>query len=288
MTRSRTSPNRYDIDRTHTRASLGRAMSWVTTAIVFVAGICSGILASVLGVGGAVITTPLIRFLGATPIEAVGSTVPAILPGAISGSLRYHREGYIEWPMVWRCGGCGMIFAVAGGWVADIVNPRWLMIVTALLVLWSGISLVRSGEPAPSRTSDTSSAQPVRPSQTGSLSRALALGATAGFLAGLLGVGGGVVLTPGLSLVVGLPMKRAIATSLASVSLMSTTALATHIALGHINWAFALPLAAGIVPGAQIGAHLTVAAQEQTMRRVAGVLLIIVAIIYLATEMRSL
>lgn len=96
------------------------------------------------------------------------------------------------------------------------------------------------------------------------------------------------MLTPGLSLVVGLPMKRAIATSLASVSLMSTTALATHIALGHINWAFALPLAAGIVPGAQIGAHLTVAAQEQTMRRVAGVLLIIVAIIYLATEMRSL
>ena len=90
---------------------------WVTLAVL-VAGFGSGVLAAVLGVGGAVITTPMIRALGATPIAAVGSTVPAILPGALSGSLRFHREGYIVWPVALTCGVSGMSFAVLGGWVA--------------------------------------------------------------------------------------------------------------------------------------------------------------------------
>ena len=50
---------------------------------------------AMFGVGGAVVSTPAIRALGATPLEGIGSTLPSILPSAISGSLRYHREGLI-------------------------------------------------------------------------------------------------------------------------------------------------------------------------------------------------
>ena len=46
------------------------------------------------GIGGAVVTTPAVRVLGATPIEAVGSTVPAILPGAISGACATPRRAW--------------------------------------------------------------------------------------------------------------------------------------------------------------------------------------------------
>ncbi len=56
-------------------------------AVVLV-GVASGVLSGMFGVGGAVITTPGVRVLGATPIEAVGSTIPAILPSAASGTLR--------------------------------------------------------------------------------------------------------------------------------------------------------------------------------------------------------
>ena len=116
----------------------------------------------------------------------------------------------------------------------------------------------------------------------------LALGALVGFLAGLLGIGGGVVLTPGLSLGLKLPMKHAIATSLVAVSMMSVTALITHIALGHVDWRFALPLAIGIVPGARVGAHLTVGSSEAQVRLVAGSLLVAIACIYLARELAGL
>ena len=282
-----------------------------TTALVVVAGFLSGVLAAVLGIGGAVITTPFIRFLGATPIAAVGSTVPAILPGAISGSLRYHREGYIVWRTAFLCGGSGMAFAVLGGWVADIVDARWLMVLTALLVLWSGASLLRSGRAAtaaatadPDGSADELPADPqpgvsvadrvgsdaVAPpaAQRGGTAAMVGLGVVAGFLAGLLGVGGGLILTPGLTLGLRLPVKHAIATSLAAVAMMSTTALATHIALGHIDWRFAVPLAVGIVPGARVGSRVTVGASEQTMRTSSGALLVLVAMVYLGTELARL
>lgn len=280
----------------------------VTGGVTLLAGFGSGVLAAVLGVGGAVVTTPMIRALGATPIHAVGSTVPAILPGAISGSLRYHREGYVVWPVAVQCGGAGMAFAVLGGWVADLVDARWLMVVTALLVLWSGTSLLRAGRranaaalTAAAAASSKSGADrgPGAPIRTrfgeedttgprGGWPAAVGLGVVAGFLAGLLGVGGGLVLTPGLTLGLRLPVKHAIATSLGAVAMMSTTAVVTHVALGHVDWSFAVPLAVGIVPGARVGAHITVGTSEAAMRMVAGALLVAVALVYLGIELAAI
>ncbi len=67
---------------------------WITI-LTLVAGFATGVLSGMFGVGGAVVSTPAIRVLGATPLEAVGSTLPSIVPSAISGSLRYRREGLI-------------------------------------------------------------------------------------------------------------------------------------------------------------------------------------------------
>lgn len=278
---------------------------WTTLAVLS-AGFGSGILASVLGVGGAVITTPMIRALGATPIAAVGSTVPAILPGALSGSLRYHREGYIVWRVALTCGLSGMAFAVLGGVVADRVDARWLMVLTAVLVFWCGVSLLRDArrsnaveaaleaESAVEAGADpddelaTLDAGPVTTAVRGGVPAMVALGVGGGFLAGLLGIGGGLILTPGLTLGLRLPVKQAIATSLTAVAMMSTTAVATHIAYGHVDWRFAAPLAIGIVPGARVGARITVGTSERTMRVVAGALLVAVSIVYLVFELAKM
>lgn len=256
----------------------------VTTYLVLAAGFLSGILASLIGVGGAIITTPFIRFLGATPIASVGSTVPAILPGALSGCLRYHREGYIQWRIALTCGLSGMAFAALGGWVAGEVDARWLMVATAVLVLWSGTSLLRAAHQDSARQGAHELVATIRDDPV----MLIGLGIVAGFLAGLLGIGGGLVLTPGMTTLVRLPVKQAIATSLAAVAMMSITAMTTHIALGHVDWRFALPLAVGIVPGAQVGAHLTVGASDRTMRLVCGGLLVALAVVYLARELSGI
>jgi len=85
----------------------------------------------------------------------------------------------------------------------------------------------------------------------------LALGMVAGFLAGLLGVGGGMMMVPVLTWMLtsrGVPsgpaVKMAIATSMATIIFTSLSSVRAHHRLGAVRWDIALRMAAGIVPGA--------------------------------------
>src|SRR5258708_10831988 len=69
-----------------------------------VIGVGTGVLSGMFGIGGAVVSTPAIRVLGASPLAAVGSTIPSIIPSAVSGAIRYRREG----PAHARRGGGGV------------------------------------------------------------------------------------------------------------------------------------------------------------------------------------
>src|SRR3954447_4726632 len=106
-------------------------------------GFASGVLSGMFGIGGALITTPGIRILGATPIEAVGSTVPAILPGAISGAWRYSRERLVDWHVALPSGLIGSGLAVLGAELSDHVNGHYLMLFTATMLLANGLNGVR-------------------------------------------------------------------------------------------------------------------------------------------------
>ena len=283
-------------------------MSWWVVVAATVVGFASGILSGMFGVGGAVLTTPGIRALGATPIEAVGSTVPAILPGSISGAIRYAREGLVEWRIGLVCGGAGVVFAFLGAEVADRTNARVLMVLTAMLLLWSGVNTIRGAraasppdpeelageadEPGPPHEDE-----PVEPATPGPsavaassapLGQLLAIGTGAGFLAGLLGVGGGVVMVPAFTAFLGLPIKRAVGTSLVAVAMAAAASLLTHWARGNIDWAFALPLMVGVVPGARLGSKVAIAASDRTIRLAFGIFLVVLAVGYGGSELVSL
>lgn len=260
---------------------------WTDVAVVvvtFAVGVGAGVLSALLGIGGAVVTTPAIRLLGATPIEAVGSTVPAILPGAISGSIRYAREGMVDWRLALGLGVPGAAFALTGAWVSSLVDGRSLMVLTAVLMLWSGWSVVRGSD---GRVVGDGEATGSAPTHTPPWWQLGGVGALSGFVAGLLGVGGGIVMVPAMVGPLRVPMKRAVASSLVAVAIFSVPALVAHIALGHVDWRFALPLMAGVVPGAQLGAHMTIGAADRSVRRWFGALVITVACIYGGTELAA-
>lgn len=266
-------------------------MTWYVALAVFALGMSAGVLSGMLGIGGAVITTPGIRVLGATPLEAVGSTVPAILPSALSGTWRYARAGMVDWRIGGICGVAGSVLAVGGAWVSDLLNPHLLMVLTAILLGWSGVSTVRSGrrvraEPEPALVS----LEPVITTTRAHTGAAMLMlvGSGAGFLAGLLGVGGGIVLMPAFTVVLRIPIKEAVASSLVAVAIFSVPALVTHVALGHVNWSYALLLMAGGAPGAQIGSHLTLGASDRTVRLIFGAFMVVVAAIYGTAELLAL
>jgi uncharacterized membrane protein YfcA len=107
----------------------------------------------------------------------------------------------------------------------------------------------------------------------------------AGLMAGLLGVGGGVLLVPAFTVLLRLAPKRAVGTSLVAVAMFSVPAMVTHALLGHINWTFALLLVAGVVPGARLGAHLTLRGSEARLRLLMGLFFTVLALAYGASEL---
>ncbi|CAN5187467.1 sulfite exporter TauE/SafE family protein [soil metagenome] len=276
-------------------------LSFAAILAVVAVGFASGVLSGMVGIGGATVTTPGIRFLGATPIEAVGSTIPAILPGAVAGSIRYSREGLVEWRVASVSGAVGAGFAVLGAWLSDIVNAHLLMVVTAGLLGSSAIKMLREvrATPAAALRSTASGPDPVPPAPDGtdepsgtprhrSFPLLAAVGAGSGALAGLLGVGGGLVLVPGFTHLLDLPVKRAVATSLVAVAIFSVPAMVTHAVLDHINWSYALLLMVGVVPGARAGARFTIRGSDARLKLIAGTLFAVVAVVYGGRELLEL
>jgi len=272
----------------------------------FAVGVGAGVLSGMFGVGGAVLTTPGIRALGASPIHAVGSTVPPILPGAVSGTWRYSRSGLVNWRVGLVCGAAGTVLAIAGAWVSDVIDGHLLMLLTAALLLYTGIStFVRArrevhdpvdadGPEADVETGPRLAAgdDPVvlRAAATHpyGIGRLTAVGAASGLTAGLLGVGGGVVMMPVFTQLLKMPMKVAVASSLVAVAIFSVPALVTHTVLGHVDWTFSLLLVAGAVPGAQIGSRVTIGASDRLVRLLFGAFLMVLALVYGGAEVASL
>src|SRR5581483_1633377 len=116
----------------------------------------------------------------------------------------------------------------------------------------------------------------------------LGIGAISGFVSGLLGVGGGVILVPVLTVVLGFPVKKALGTSLAVVAAQAIPGTITHALLGHIDWTLAAGLFIGVVPGARIGSRLAVATADDRLRVVVAVAMAVLAIAFGGSELRTL
>jgi uncharacterized membrane protein YfcA len=252
-------------------------------------------MSAAFGVGGATISTPGIRALGASAFVAVGTTLPSILPSAISGTLRYMREGLVDWQVVRWAAPIGVATSVVGSLLSHVIpgNGHWLMIATALML---GGTAWRMRKP-PSREAieqaeaetDAEFAGRVKQHTFHRSATAVAgVGAAAGLLSGLLGIGGGILMVPGFNQFVGLRLKQTIATSLVCVGLFAIPGTVTHALLGDIDWRFALLLCVGVIPGARIGAVLAIRADRLVLRRVVALFLLTIAVIYLVGEVNAL
>ena len=208
-------------------------------------GVVTGALSGAFGVGGAVLSTPGIRALGVAPLVAIGSTLPSVLPSAISGSLRYHRERLIDWRAVRLTLPTGLVAAIAGAALSDVVpgDGHMLMVVTASLLAFTAYRMYASAR----RSQKTTDADEEVPEKETPLSFAL-VGSMAGLFSGLLGIGGGVVMVPAFHSIAGMKVKAAIATSLVCVAGFAVPGTVTHAIKGNIDWRVAAALTLFVIP----------------------------------------
>lgn len=239
-----------------------------------------GVLTGMFGVGGGFLITPLLNVLLGVPMPiAVGTGAMQILGTTTAGLYRRRHEGQVDYKMALVLFGGNFVGVRLGDaviqWLkglgdltvrGEAVSAVDFVIQIVFVVILAGISAWLIYDTSRNHADDT----PVEglfgrlpvPPLTGfdslggrkmSVPVLSYFGLGIGFLTGLLGIGGGVVLVPALLYLVGMSVHCCAATSLAMVWLSSFAGVITKTSSGDANLALVIPLLIGGTAGLQVG-----------------------------------
>jgi uncharacterized protein len=187
---------------------------FIDLALGFVIGLTLGFL----GGGGSILTVPaLVYIVGQNPQAAVTASLLIVGANATMGALLHRTQGALNWRVALLFGGVGMVTAYLSAGLAHFLPPTVLLILFALLMLVIGAWMVFAKPPAN---------YPI--GGRGWLVTASS-GAGVGVLTGFFGVGGGFLIVPALVMLVGLPIRQAVGTSLVVIAMNSLAGLLGHL-----------------------------------------------------------
>jgi uncharacterized membrane protein YfcA len=243
-------------------------MGFVVLAELVGVGAVAGGLGALLGVGGGIILVPALVFIsGLTIHSAVGTSLVCVVATSVAGSAVQFSRGRID---VSPCVQL-QFFAVAGAVSMGLVATRvpgavvyFAFAAMLLIAAWRNWPTQREHHTAISH-----SARPwVAP--------AGALGA--GGVSSLLGVGGGIVFTPLLHLLVGLDFHKAAATSVYLIGVTAGSGALVYLARGDVAPAVAAPTMLGVLVGATLASAGSHKIDARWLKRLFAVLLVYVAV----------
>ncbi|MEO0948566.1 MAG: sulfite exporter TauE/SafE family protein [Cyanobacteria bacterium J06641_5] len=246
-------------------------------------GVVAGLLAGMLGIGGGAFVVPfLTAAFGLPTVQAIGTSSLSIVMTSLSGTLQNWRMGNIDW---WRTLGLGLATFVtvpAGVAIAERLPDHWLkacfgllLLVNVLLSLWKR-QVARAAAAKAARVADAASSEQQTP-----LPPVVGRGVTgglAGFMAGLFGVGGGVIMVPLQMILLGETIKVAIQTSLSVIVLTGTISTLGHASEGNVLWVVGLILGAGGIIGAQVSTRFLPKLPERVVQLTFNTMLVSFAI----------
>ena len=235
-----------------------------------------GIALGLLGGGGSILAVPvLVHLLGIAPNVAVPMSLPIVGCAAAAGAIARWRSGQLRLrtvaPFALITIAASYSAARLGLGIAD--RPRMIVfgvtMFAAAFAMWRRASRMGAVEV---------------PSQPRSAYQVVPAGLAVGALTGVVGVGGGFLIVPALTGVLGLPMAEATATSLAVIALNTIAAGWGYI--GHVTVDLRLTaiVTAAALVGMVIGTRLAPRIAARTLTRAFAVLLIVLAIFMLASE----
>ena len=247
-------------------------------------GSLAGLMAGLLGIGGGLVIVPALAWLfatqgfgGATLMHfAVGTSLAAIVPTALSSLLAHHRRGSVDWQVVHGLAPGIVVGGLAGAALARVISSPGLALFFGLFEIAVAIQLAFGGRPARHR------------SLPGRAGMGLA-GMVIGLFSALLGIGGGTLTTPylmwngvdihraiGTSASCGLPVALAGAAGFAVAGLDST--FQPGLNTGFIVWPAMAAITVTSVLLAPAGARLAHYLPRSILQRVFALFLLVVGV----------
>lgn len=214
-----------------------------------------GLSLGLLGGGGAILTTPILVYvLRIDAKEAIATSLLVVGATSAAGVAAHARAGNVVWRTGLLFGVAGMVGAYGGGNVAGLLRGKTLLVAFAAMMLVTAVAMIRRR-----RVEEGDGHMHAW--------RAVLAGVAVGAAAGLVGAGGGFLVVPALTLFGGVPMRRAIGTSLFVIALQSFAGFAGHAGHTHVDLALVLAITTSAVVGSLAGARLAARVSPEALRK---------------------
>jgi uncharacterized membrane protein YfcA len=240
-------------------------------------GLVVGLALGALGGGGSIVAVPVLVYVaGQAPSDATTTSLLVVGTAAVVGIVGHARAGRVRFLAGAIVGLTGIAGSLAGSALNRSIDANLLLLGFGLLVLVAAWRMV-TGCPSCTRVGEDRALayDPPRNPRGGVdlltrrrvdvavAVRVALVGTAVGFLTGLFGVGGGFVIVPALTLVLGFTMPQAIGTSLLVIAINAATALAARVGTSGIEWSVALPFTvsalAGVLAGSRVAGRVDAA-----------------------------
>ncbi|GGF98204.1 UPF0721 transmembrane protein [Paenibacillus albidus] len=258
----------------------------LTYLLLFAIGLIAGISGSLVGLGGGFIVVPALAFLfpDMQPSHLAGTSMAMLLCNSISSTYVYAKQKRIDYQAAIWFAAASIPGSVVGALFAEHIEGRMFFVSFGIfLILIALLLLFKPNKPI---------AWPFKPSVKRSFTdnsgehfeyayhmpTGIIISFLVGFIASLFGVGGGSLMVPTMTLLLGFAPHIAVATSMLQIFLSAIVSTSTHAYLLNINWLMVLCLAPGAVIGGQIGARLAKRLPANLLLKLLVAFLILVSI----------
>jgi len=244
---------------------------------LFIVCASAALLGTLVGFGGGIFVVPIMVLGFQIPIEvAIGVTAMSLFPSSLISSLSHWKNKNIDFKLLLALEPFTMLGAFLGALVTSHLPSQPLKIIFSGFLLFISYRMHKSIKPSPSELKpwmkSIAKINLIKPVIHGSTYKvgvwaAGLLGILAGGIAGLFGIGGGVIKTPLMLNVFKVPVKTATATSLAMIMITSLISGTTHFRLGHYTLPVLIPSLLGFSCGAIAGLWIGVKLKDLTVMK---------------------
>lgn len=280
---------------TQERSIIHRHMDWTTLLGMAGVGFAAGTLGSMLGIGGGILIVPFLSLALHLPMHvAISASLASVIANSCAASTSYVRARLTNIRLGMLLSSTMAAGALAGALIAVALRAQFLSGLFGAVLIYAAYAMNR-GQTGQEKTE--TSADEMATSATSlaiyyydrSLQRVvysrpthIPLGLVASFfggiIAGLLGIGGGIILVPLLNLLMQVPMKAAVATSSLCLGITAVGSCLVYYSQGYLHPLVVAPVVVGIFLGSQLGTRLAQRVPGLLLRHIFSVILLLVAI----------